>query len=56
MIVDLYVFLVKRPIDKEAWPVAFLDPVHAQQHPYRASDVYPIKITAKEPINIPVKS
>lgn len=49
----VYVFLIKRPIDREAWQTAFTNLERAAACPYRASDVYQIQLVEKEPINIP---
>lgn len=47
----VYVFLIRRPQDKEAWPTVWRDFERAQNAPWRASDVYQITLVEKEPIN-----
>lgn len=49
----LYIFLIKRPQDKEAWPTVFSDHERAEAYPYRASDVYQVSLVEKEPTNVP---
>lgn len=49
----VYVFLIRRPQDKEAWPTVWRDHKRAQDATWRASDVYQVTLVEKEPINIP---
>lgn len=50
----LYTFLVRRPQDKEAWPVVpFKDETRALAYPYRASHVVRLDIVEFErPVNV----
>lgn len=47
----VYVFLIKRPQDKEAWPTVWRDAERADKAQWRASDVYQITLVEKEPVN-----
>lgn len=47
----VYVFLIKRPQDKEAWPTVWRDHERANKAEWRASDVYQITLVEKEPVN-----
>lgn len=51
----VYVFLIKRPQDKEAWPTVWRDLKRANNAEWRASEIYKVLLIEHEPVNVPNK-
>lgn len=51
---QFYVFLVRRPIDTQAWPcIPFDDQQRAIDYPNRCSPVIPVMLQEHAPLNVP---
>lgn len=48
---EYFVFLIRRPQDREPWPTQFSDEQRALAYPFRCSPVVRVELRVHDPVN-----